>query len=171
VLTHPTQLAAWKTLILEERPAPQKTVVVSNGTCGRASGSLEIIEALKQELDSRGLAETVRLEATGCHGFCEMEPNLVIYPGEIYYGRLKTDDIPAIVDKTILHNKVIDSLSYEDPKSRRRYPLLKEIPFYRKQMRLLTGDNLRIDPDRIEDYVLADGYQALAKALFDMTAD
>jgi len=171
MLTHPTQLTAWKALILEERPAPQKTVVVSNGTCGRASGSLDIIEALKQELDGRGLEDRVKLEVTGCHGFCEMEPNIVIYPGEIYYGRLKPEDIPAIIDKTLLKNKVVDPLVYEDPKSRRRYSQLKEIPFYRKQMRLLTGDNLRIDPDRIEDYVLADGYQALAKALFDMTAE
>jgi NADH-quinone oxidoreductase subunit F len=171
MLTHPTQLAAWKAQLLEERPAPQKTLVVSNGTCGRASGSLMIIEALKQEIESRGLVDTVRLELTGCHGFCEMEPNIVIYPEEIYYGRLKPGDIPAIVDKTILKNKVIDSLTYEDPKSRRRYSLLKEIPFYRKQMRHITADNLRIDPDRIEDYILADGYQALAKALFDMTAE
>jgi NADH-quinone oxidoreductase subunit F len=171
MLTHPTQLTAWKALILEERPAPQKTVVVSNGTCGRASGSLDIIEAFKQELDGRGLEDRVKLEVTGCHGFCEMEPNIVIYPGEIYYGRLRPEDIPAVIDKTLLKNKVVDPLVYEDPKSRRRYSQLKEIPFYRKQMRLLTGDNLRIDPDRIEDYVLADGYQALAKALFDMTAE
>jgi NADH-quinone oxidoreductase subunit F len=170
-LTHPTQLAAWKAKILEDRPAPRKTVVVSNGTCGRARGSSRIIEAIKKELDGRGLGERVRLEVTGCHGFCEMEPNLVIYPGEIYYGRLKPEDIPAIVDKTLLKDKVIPSFVYEDPKSQRRYSELKDIPFYRKQMRHLTEDNLRIDPNRIEDYILADGYQALAKALFDLTAE
>ena len=171
MLTHPTQLAAWKAQILEERPASPKTVVVSNGTCGRARGSSRIIEALKRELDGRGLGETIKLEVTGCHGFCELEPNLVIFPGEIYYGRLKPEDIPAVIDKTLLKDKVIPSLVYEDPKSHRRYSQLKEIPFYRKQMRHLTQDNLRIDPDRIEDYILADGYQALAKALFDMTAE
>jgi len=171
MLTHPTQLAAWKAQILEERPASQKTVVVSNGTCGRARGSSRIIEALKRELDGRGLGEMIKLEVTGCHGFCELEPNLVIYPGEIYYGRLKPEDIPAVIDKTLLKDKMIPALVYEDPKSHRRYSQLKEIPFYRKQMRHLTQDNLRIDPDRIEDYILADGYQALAKALFDMTAE
>ncbi|MBP1767279.1 MAG: NADH:ubiquinone oxidoreductase, NADH-binding (51 kD) subunit [Candidatus Aminicenantes bacterium] len=171
MLTHPTQLAAWKAQILEERPVFQKTVVVSNGTCGRARGSSRIIEALKRELDGRGLGETIKLEVTGCHGFCELEPNLVIYPGEIYYGRLKPEDIPAVIDKTLLKDKMIPSFVYEDPKSHRRYSQLKEIPFYRKQMRHLTQDNLRIDPDRIEDYILADGYQALAKALFDMTAE
>jgi NADH-quinone oxidoreductase subunit F len=170
-LTHPSQLTAWKARILEDRPVPKKTVVVSNGTCGRASGSLGIIEALDRELDRRGLRETVGLEVTGCHGFCEFEPNIVILPEGIYYGWLKPEDIPLIIEKTILKNKIIDSLAYADPKSGRRYSLQKEIPFYRKQTRLLTEDNLRIDPNRIEDYVLADGYQALAKALFDMTSE
>jgi NADH-quinone oxidoreductase subunit F len=171
MLTHPSQLAAWRARILEERPVPNKTVVVSNGTCGRASGSLGIIEALGRELDRRGLRETVGLEVTGCHGFCELEPNIVIYPEGIYYGRLKPEDISMVIEKTILKNKVVDPLVYADPKTGRQYALQKDIPFYRKQMRLLTEDNLRIDPNRIEDYILADGYQALAKALFDMTAE
>jgi len=171
MLTHPSQLNAWKARILEERPVPKKTVVVSNGTCGRARGSQRIIEALGRELDSRGLRETVGLEVTGCHGFCELEPNIVIYPEGIYYGRLNPEDIPAVIEKTILKDKVVDPLVYADPKTGRRYALQKDIPFYRKQMRLLTEDNLRIDPNLIEDYILVDGYQALAKALFDMTAE
>jgi NADH-quinone oxidoreductase subunit F len=170
-LTHPSQLAVWKARILEERPVPKKTVVVSNGTCGQASGSLGIIEALGRELDRRDLRETVGMEITGCHGFCELEPNIVIYPEGIYYGRLKPEDIPMVIEKSILKNKVIDALAYEDPKTGRRYPLQKDIPFYRKQMRLLMEDNLRIDPNRIEDYILAEGYQALSRALFDMTAE
>jgi NADH-quinone oxidoreductase subunit F len=171
MLTHPSQLTAWKARILEERSVPKKTVVVSNGTCGRASGSLGIIEALDRELDRRGLRDTVGMQVTGCHGFCELEPNIVIYPEGIYYGRLKPEDIPSIIEKTILKNKVVEPLVYADSKTGRRYALQKEIPFYRKQTRLLTEDNLRIDPDRIEDYILADGYQALAKVLFDMTAE
>jgi len=170
-LTHPSQLAGWKARLLEERPAWRKTIVVSNGTCGRASGSLGIIEALGRELDRRGLKETVGLEITGCHGFCELEPNVVILPEGIYYGRLKPEDVPAIIEKTILKDNVVETLAYADPKTGRRYVLRKDIPFFRKQMRLLTEDNLRIDPDRIEDYILADGYQALAKVLFDMTAE
>ena len=170
-LTHPSQLAGWKARLLEERPAWRKTIVVSNGTCGRASGSLGIIEAFGRELDRRGLKETVGLEITGCHGFCELEPNVVILPEGIYYGRLKPEDVPAIIEKTILKDKVVETLAYADPKTGRRYVLRKDIPFFRKQMRLLTEDNLRIDPDRIEDYILADGYQALAKVLFDMTAE
>ncbi len=171
LLTHPSQLADWKARLLEKRPVHEKTIVVSNGTCGRASGSLGIIEALGRELDRRGLGDTVGMEVTGCHGFCELEPNVVIFPEGIYYARLKPEDIPSIIDMTILKNKVVEPLAYADPKTGRRYVLQKDIPFYRKQMRLLTEDNLRINPDRIEDYILADGYQALAKVLFDMTAE
>ena len=92
ILTHPSQIAGWKARILEERTVPKKTAVVSNGTCGRASGSLGIISALSSELDRRGLRESVGLEVTGCHGFCELEPNIVILPEGIYYGRLKPED-------------------------------------------------------------------------------
>ena len=170
-LTDPSQLAAWKAHLGEERPARRKTVVVSNGTCGQASGSPAIIEAFGREIEKRGLQATVGLEVTGCHGFCEREPNVVISPDGIFYGPLEPGDIPKIVDQTILKNRVIDALVYKDPKTGRTFGLQKEIPFYRKQMRLLTGDNQRLNPTRIEDYILADGYQALTKALFDMTAE
>ena len=170
-LTHPSQLQDWKAHLLSEKPAYEKTVAVSSGTCGRASGSLEIIDALRGELEKKGLQEKVGVEITGCHGFCELEPNIIIYPDGIFYKNLKTKDIPAIVEKTLLKNRVIPSLVYEDQRSGRKISLQNEIPFYHKQLRLLTEGNFKINPTRIEDYVLADGYQALAKVLFDMTAE
>ena len=170
-LTDPTQLSAWRERLAQERPVRQKTIVVSNGTCGQASGSREIIEAFGREIERRGLQAAVGLEVTGCHGFCEREPNVVVLPDGIFYGPLEPGDIPKVIEQTALKNKVIDRLVYRDPKSGRAVGLRKEIPFYRKQLRLLTEDNLRIDPTRIEDYVLADGYQALIRALFDMTAE
>ncbi len=170
-LTDPAQLATWREQLAEERPVRQKTIVISNGTCGQASGSGRIIEAFCREIKQRGLEESVGLEVTGCHGFCEREPNVVILPDGIFYGPLEPADIPKILDQTVLKDKLVDRLVYKDPKSGRAFGLQKEIPFYRKQMRLLTGDNLRVNPARIEDYVLADGYLALTKSLFDMTAE
>jgi NADH-quinone oxidoreductase subunit F len=170
-LTHPDHLVEWKREILEQKPAYQKTVVVTSGTCGQASGSLAVVEALREEIEKRGLAGTVGIEVTGCHGFCEMEPNIVIYPEGIFYKKLEPRDIPSIVEKTILKDKIISALSYEDPATGRRFPRQKEIPFYQKQMRLLTENNFLINPERIEDYISLDGYQALSKALFDMTSD
>lgn len=170
-LTHPSELQDWKTRLLAERPVFEKMVAVSSGTCGQASGSLQIIDALHQELEKRDLGEKVGMEITGCHGFCELEPNIVIYPEGIFYQNLETRDIPKVVEETLLKNKVIPSLVYEDPKSGRKFSRQKEIPFYQKQLRLLTEGNFRINPTKIEDYVLADGYQALAKVFFDMTAE
>jgi len=170
-ITQPAELGEWKSHLLRQRPAYDKTIIVSSGTCGQASGSLQIIAALEEELGKRSLHDAVGLKITGCHGFCELEPNIVISPDGIFYKKLTPADIPRIIEETILENKIIPSFIYEDPKTGRRFTLQKDIPFYQKQLRLLTENNFRIDPTRIEDYILADGYQALAKVLFDMTAD
>jgi NADH:ubiquinone oxidoreductase subunit F (NADH-binding)/(2Fe-2S) ferredoxin/Pyruvate/2-oxoacid:ferredoxin oxidoreductase delta subunit len=170
-ITHPRQLTEWKDKILSQRASYKKTIVVSSGTCGQASGSLQIIQAFEEELEKRNLKETIGMEITGCHGFCEMEPNITIYPEGIFYKKLQTKDIPEIIEKTILRDQIIPSLTYEDSKSGRKFSLQREIPFYQKQMRLLTENNFRIDPTKIENYIILDGYQALAKVLFDMTSD
>jgi NADH:ubiquinone oxidoreductase subunit F (NADH-binding)/(2Fe-2S) ferredoxin/Pyruvate/2-oxoacid:ferredoxin oxidoreductase delta subunit len=169
-LTHPSHLIEWKKRILAKRPSYQKIIVVSSGTCGQASGSLEIIRTLNRELEKRNLQDTVGMEVTGCHGFCEMEPNLIIYPEGVFYKKLETKDIPKVIEETVLGDKIIPSLVFQDPKTGHRFNHQKEIPFYQKQMRLLTENNFRVDPTKIEDYIALDGYQALAKVLFDMTS-
>jgi NADH-quinone oxidoreductase subunit F len=170
-LTHPSQLADWKDRLKAERQAPATTVVVSSGTCGRASGSLAIADALRREIDRRGLGGRVRLEETGCHGFCELEPNIVIYPRGIFYKNLRPEDVPAVVEETLVKNRIIPSLVFDDSLAGGRAELQTDIPFYRKQLRLLTENNQHIDPTRIEDYVALNGYEALARVLFDMTSE
>ncbi len=170
-ITHPDRLIGLKRGILSKRQAFKKTVVVSSGTCGQASGSLQLIEAFERELQKRDLQETIRLEITGCHGFCEMEPNIVIYPEGIFYKKLSPKDVPRIVDETILKDKIIPALVYEDAKTRRRTSKQEDIPFYHKQLRLLTENNFRINPRSISDYIALDGYRALAKVLFNMTCE
>jgi NADH:ubiquinone oxidoreductase subunit F (NADH-binding)/(2Fe-2S) ferredoxin/Pyruvate/2-oxoacid:ferredoxin oxidoreductase delta subunit len=170
-IVNPEQLNEWKEEILLARPPYKKTIVISSGTCGQASGSIPIIEALNQELEKRDLSGTIGVEITGCHGFCELEPNIVIYPEEIFYGKLTPKDIPEIVEKTVLCGEVLPAYVYEDPGTGKKSVYQKDIPFYGKQMRLLTGNNFRIDPRSIEDYVRLDGYQALSKVLFDKTSE
>jgi len=170
-INHPEKLLEWKQKIISSRPAYRKTIVVSSGTCGQASGSLPVIEALKAEIKKKGLEENIGLKITGCHGFCELEPNIIIYPGEIFYKNLTPDDIPEVIEETILNDKIISSLLYEEIKTKQKVSKQKEIPFYQKQLRLLTENNLKIDPTNIEDYIAIDGYQALAKVLFNMTSE
>jgi NADH-quinone oxidoreductase subunit F len=170
-LSHPDHLLEWKARIKEEKPVYPKTVVVTAGTCGRSAGALPVIEALKTEIARRKLEGKVGLVVTGCHGYCEMEPSLIIQPKGIFYKQLEPKDVPEIVEETLIKDRVIQRLACEDPASGRRAVRQKEIPFYRKQMRLLTENNFHIDPLRIEDYVALDGYQALCRALFDMTSE
>jgi NADH-quinone oxidoreductase subunit F len=170
-INDPEALESWRKKILLSRPPYKKVIVVSSGTCGQASGSLSIIEATRSELEKRGLKEKVGLEITGCHGFCELEPNIIIYPDGIFYKNLQPEDVPKIIDETVLKNRVIHSLVYEDLKTGKKWEKQKEIPFYQRQLRLLTQNNFRVDPTSIESYVALDGYQALEKALFNMTSE
>jgi len=167
-LTLPQQLNDLKKRFLSQRSLLKKIIVISSGTCGQASGSLEIIKAFNEELSRRNLGSSVGIKITGCHGFCEMEPNIIIYPEGIFYKKLKPENVPEIIDKTIIKDKIIPSLVYEYEKGH-RIVRIEEIPFYKKQMRLLMQNNLKVDPESIEDYIALDGYQALAKVLFNMT--
>ncbi|MBN1272185.1 MAG: NADH-quinone oxidoreductase subunit NuoF [Candidatus Aminicenantes bacterium] len=170
-ITHPEQLITWKNRLLERHAPGKKTVVISSGTCGQASGSLQIIEAFKKELEKRNLKDEINLKMTGCHGFCEMEPNVLILPNGVFYKNLKTEDVPQIIEETLLNGKVISSLCYASPKSDEIISDCEAIPFYQKQKRLLTADNVRLDPTSIDDYIICNGYQALAKVFFNMTGE
>ena len=170
-ITHPNQLLEWKNNVIANHPSYIKTIMISSGTCGQASGSVPVIEALEKELVKRNLKNKFEIKITGCHGFCEMEPNLIIYPDGIFYKKLKPEDIPKIVEDTLLNDKIIPSLVFEEAKTKERIYKQGEIPFYKKQKRLLTENNFKIDPTKIEDYIALDGYLALSKILFNKTSE
>ena len=170
-INHPELLASWKREILADRLPSKKIIVISSGTCGQASGSLQIIDAVNQELKKKGLQDNVDVKVTGCHGFCQLEPNLIVYPEETFYKNLKPKDIPEIIEKSILKNEIASSFVFEDLKTKQKAEKQSEIPFYKKQERLLTENNLKINPMDINDYIALDGYQALANSLFNMTSE
>jgi len=95
----------------------------------------------------------------------------VIQPDGIFYQRVKLEDVAEVVTETIRNKKIIDRLLYIDPRTGKKIIKEKEVPFYKKQKRIIFGNNGFIDPTDIEDYIALDGYKALAKVLFDMTAD
>ncbi len=166
-LRGPEDLDKWRSE-LEAAPRPKKEVVVCTGTGCRGAGALEVLEALKESLKGR---EDVAIRETCCHGFCERGPLLVIEPDNYFYQRLKPKDVEAIVKETIDGGKPIERLLYKDPKTGERIPHERDIPFYKRQMRLVFGSNRLIDPTKIEDYVRIGGYTALVKALFEMTPE
>ena len=147
---------------------PCISVCAGAGCHGLESG--KVVSALEEEAKKLGPGAKLDIRATGCHGFCEKGPNIVVSPGEICYFQVKPEDAPDIVAHT-MKGEVLDRLVYSDPDTGQKAIHLDEVPFYKHQTRLLIGDNPRIDPTRIEDYLALGGYAALSKALFQMSPD
>ena len=156
--------------ILSGRDAEKPCIAVCAGAACHGLDSGRVVSAFEQEVGKLDLGAKVEIRATGCHGFCEKGPNVVISPGEICYFEVKAEDVPDIVAHTV-KGEVLDRLVYTHPDSGQKAVHLGEVPFYKQQTRLLIGDNLRIDPTRIEDYLALGGYAALSKALFEMSPD
>ena len=146
-------------------------VMVCRGTGCTAGGSESILEALKEEVKKRHLEEEVKVGFTGCHGFCEMGPNVVIYPDDILYTHVTLDDVEEIVEETLVKGRPVERLLYRDPRTAEAIPHYHEIPFYAHQTRVVLHNCGFIDPENIEEYIARDGYAALAKVLTEMTPE
>ena len=154
-----------------QRRSISTTVTVCGGTGCQASRAKTVIDALKEGLSTQGLDQGVRLCVTGCHGFCEQGPVMVIEPGNVFYCHISPEDAFEIISRTVVNGEVIERLLYTDPVSGEKIQTESEIPFYRLQDRQLLSQNRQVDPCSIEDYVVAGGYSALAKALHGMAPE
>jgi len=143
------------------------TISVCGGTGCSAQGSGDMRQAFESLIKEKGVK--AKLLFTGCHGFCENGPLVVIGPKKIFYNKVKAEDVPEIVEKTVLRGEVIERLLYVDPATNKRVVYEDDVPFYQKQQRLIFGLNGKIDPTKIEDYIAAGGYKGLEKALQQMT--
>ena len=147
----------------------KKFVTICAGTGCRASGSLKVKEALEAEIKKQNMK--VEVLATGCLGFCEKGPMVVVHPDKYFYQHVKVEDVPEIVSKTVAKGEVISRLLYRHPDTKKTLFREEDLPFYKKQLRVVFGKNGMIDPAKIDDYLAIDGYQALAKVLSDMTPE
>jgi NADH-quinone oxidoreductase subunit F len=130
-----------------------------------------VIDAFRSVLQEHSEGDGINIRVTGCHGFCERGPLVVVHPQKILYQKVKPEDARTIFEETVLKGKVIESLLYDHPTTGKRIVHEEEVPFYQKQMRIIFGNNGSIDPTRIEDYLVVGGYRALSKALFSMTPE
>lgn len=144
------------------------TLTISAGTCGQARGSLKVVEALNQEIEKEKLKDQVNLKITGCHGFCEAEPNIIIQPQGLFYQHVQPKDAKKIITETVLKNKPINHLLFTDSKTGKKISTEKDIPFYKKQNRIVLGDNSLINPEDIRDYFSIGGYGSLVQVLEGM---
>jgi len=136
-----------------------------------ASGAAEVIAAFETELADQGLAAEVDRKGTGCPGFCERGPVVVLHPREICYLQVTAADVPEIVAASLKGDGVVERLLWEDPTTGARVEREQDIPFYANQQRLLISANSRIDSRSLDDYLAIGGYTALVKALFAMTPE
>jgi len=140
------------------------TIVITAGTCGQASGANDLIRITKKELLARGLRDKIRLRITGCHGFCEMEPSVLVMPQGTFYPKLKIADMVRIID-AVAKGEVVEDLLAKDPETGKRIEKQNDIPFYKGQVRTILARSESVDPIRISDYIENGGYSALAKVL------
>ena len=147
----------------------KKFVAICAGTGCRAYGSLKVKEALEVELKKQNM--NVDVIATGCLGFCEKGPMVVIHPDKYFYQSVKVADVPEIVSKTVAKGEVISRLLYRHPETKKTMFREEDMPFYKKQLRVVFGSNGMIDPTKIDDYLVINGYQALGKVLSEMTPE
>ena len=164
------ELEQLRASILAARDPARPCIAVCAGAACHGLDSLRVADAFQAEAAKLGSSAGVDVRVTGCHGYCEKGPNVVVGPAEVCYFQVKPEDVPEIVESART-GKVIERLVYADPATGEKAVHMNEVPFYKHQTRLLIGDNTRIDPMRIDDYIAVGGYAALAKALFQMTPE
>ena len=140
-------------------------ILVCSGTGCQASGSLPLREALEQEIARAGLDKEVRVIQTGCFGFCRFGPNMMIYPEGVFYCGVKAEDVRELVEEHLLKGRVVERLLYKEPETKSSVVDFQDIPFFKKQTRIVLENCGIINPESIKEYIARDGYFALAKAL------
>ena len=153
-----------QTIIAQEDPDATYVTICGVPGCG-VSGSQEIYEAFLAEIKAQEEEKDVIVKRTGCQGFCEKGPIVTIRPQDIFYHTVTAEDVPEIVEKTLFNNEIVERLLYKDPQTGTTHAYLKEVPFYKKQVKHVLRNCGKIDPTSIGDYVKMDGYSAAATVL------
>ncbi|MBU2551396.1 MAG: SLBB domain-containing protein, partial [Proteobacteria bacterium] len=170
-INSPVELEEFRQTILSKRDPDKPCITLCSGSACHASGSAEVAASIEDEIKKQGLSSDVEIRKTGCHGFCERGPIIVIHPEEICYLQIRPEDVPEIVSETVKGKQVMERLVYTDPNTHEKITHESEIPFYKHQERLVFGSNGNIDPKNIDDYLAIGGYSALAKVLFGMSPE
>ncbi|MHC4781302.1 MAG: (2Fe-2S) ferredoxin domain-containing protein, partial [Planctomycetota bacterium] len=146
-------------------PDEKTYLVVCAGTGGQASGSNDIMRVIKRTILEKDLNQQISLRVTGCQGFCEMDPFILVKPRNNLYPKLRMEDIPRVIE-AVLDGKVVEDLLYKTPgEEGATYRTQEEIPFFKHQTRTLLGQNVNLDPIRVYDAIKQGAYSALETVL------
>jgi len=164
------------------RPKSQRRVIVCAGTGCVANGAYQVIAAFQEQIKAAGInvitefkpeaaPGTLRLNQSGCQGFCQMGPLVTILPDAILYTKVKVGDVAEIVAQTLVVGQVVDRLLYVDPGTKKHCHGIRDIPFYQRQQRFVLSECGTIDPEEIREYIHHGGYAAAKKAFHGMTPE
>ena len=145
--------------------------LVCTGTGCVSNHAFDIKEALEREIKKNGLENEVAVITTGCNGFCERGPIMVVQPDNIFYQELKEKDIPFLVEEHLVKGRPVEKLMYVPPKEKTPIPKMSDIEFFKHQLLVVLRNRGRIDPEKIDEYIGYDGYRAMAKALTEMSPE
>lgn len=146
-------------------------LLVCGGTGCHASESDAIVCNLRDELEAKGLEDSVQVILTGCFGFCEKGPIVKVMPDNTFYVQVKPDDAQAIVEEHVVKGRKVTRLLYKDPVSKEAVSDSKHMGFFKKQLRIVLRNCGFINPENIDEYIARDGYQALGKVLTEMSPE
>ncbi|MBP1707711.1 MAG: hydrogenase, partial [Chloroflexi bacterium] len=148
----------------------QYTIRFCHGTGCVSGKAIEARLTLEKMVAERGI-EGVKIDFTGCHGFCQQGPVVIIEPEGIFYTHVSSGDIADIISSHLLNHKPVERLFYKDPYTGKSVSHYKDINFYNKQQRLVLRHCGHINPEKIDDYIEVGGYQSLHKVLTSMTPE
>jgi len=151
---------------------PYRThLLVCAGTGCVSCGAFALKEALEREIVRQGLRDEALVVATGCNGFCERGPILMVQPDGVFYQRLEPKDVPFLVEEHLVKGRPVRKFMYVPPEGEQPVPKMADIEFFKHQRLIVLRNRGRIDPEKVEEYIAYDGYEALAKALTEMTPE
>ena len=148
-------------------------VLICGGTGCTSSGSVDLLHRFQELVKENHLEKEIKLVHTGCFGLCAAGPVIIIYPEGAFYSRIELKDVDAIFHEHLMKGHVVKELLYKDGidhETGRLLPL-DDTPFYKKQNRTALRNCGVIDPEDISEYIARDGYQALYKALHEMSRE
>ena len=153
------------------RPGAKRLILVCGGTGCHASDSQKLLETIQSLIIEKNLQDSVEASKTGCFGFCAKGPIVKVFPDDVFYIQVKPEDAEEILELHMINNQVVKRLLYEEPTTKQKIATQHEIPFYKNQKRIALRNCGLINPESIEEYIATGGYQALGRALTEMTPE
>ena len=146
-------------------------ILICTGTGCMSSGADKVKLELQDKLAENDLLKEIKIVETGCHGFCEKGPIMVVYPEGVFYCELKPEDVDEIVEEHLLKGRIVERLLFTEPISEESIPSYHDIDFYEKQKRIVLKNCGKIDPESIDEYIALNGYEAAGIALSQMSSE